>query len=347
MDLARGRTESRSRRASRCEVVRSARPYPPDRKGSRPAALLFHALDLLDSVRAPRALRRRSTSDWDLVHAHRLRRPGCRRSCGSTPAPVVVTVHDYSLVDTRSNTAARRGRPGTAPPLLQRLRTAVMSRAVAAAHLVFPSASACASSTAHGGSMCRRAASCCRTAGGSARRAEPRRTMPARAPAPSCSSSSASCSTRRASTLLLEAWGDGLPGAELWIAGFGPARAQQVDEAAADGRVRNLGWLDDTRPSTPPWPRHRSLVLPSTWPEIFLLAAAEGALAGPAGHQHDRRCPTGRPRWRDRHPGRSRRRRRLRAAMVRLLDPALRSRLAAGCAARSQTSSTSSDTSNG
>ena len=39
-------------------VVRSRRPYPPDRKGSRPAAVLFHGLDLLGALRISAPLRR-------------------------------------------------------------------------------------------------------------------------------------------------------------------------------------------------------------------------------------------------------------------------------------------------
>src|SRR5690606_41471929 len=45
--------------------------------------------------------------------------------------------------------------------------------------------------------------------------------------------------------LLLDAWGEGIAGAELWIAGAGPLDAA-VAEAADAGRVRRLGWLDDT-----------------------------------------------------------------------------------------------------
>jgi glycosyltransferase involved in cell wall biosynthesis len=78
--------------------------------------------------------------------------------------------------------------------------------------------------------------------------------------------------------LLLDAWGDGIPGAELWIAGAGVLEPE-VAVAADSGRVRFLGWLDDAGREAA-LAAASVMVLPSTGPEIFLLAAAEGALAG-------------------------------------------------------------------
>lgn len=102
------------------ELVRMRRPYPPDRRGSRPAAVLFHTLDLLDSVRTPRALRRVLGRDWDAVHVHRVAGLGAAL-VRSTRPPVVLTVHDYSLVDT-SSSLLRDGVVAEHPPLVQRLR---------------------------------------------------------------------------------------------------------------------------------------------------------------------------------------------------------------------------------
>jgi glycosyltransferase involved in cell wall biosynthesis len=93
--------------------------------------------------------------------------------------------------------------------------------------------------------------------------------------------------------LLLAAWGAGIPGAELWIAGTGPLDDRVAAAASADrtvhdrtgdgqdraGSVRALGWLDETARRTA-LAAASVLVLPSTWPENFPLSAAEGILAG-------------------------------------------------------------------
>lgn len=254
-------------------VVPMRRPYPPDRKGSRPAAVLFHALDLLDTLRTPRALRRALADGWDVVHAHRVAGLGAHvlRSTAAL-APVVVTVHDFSLVDTTS-TLLRDGVTPARPPLVQRLRTLVTSRAVARATLVFPHARLREQHAAWGlrvpsssvvvphGWRIGRAAHAPRPVGGPTVFLFLGKLLPS-----------------KGVPVLLEAWGDGMPGAELWIGGAGPLDAD-VAEAARSGRVRQLGWLDaEARDAA--LAAASALVLPSTGPEIFLLAAAEGALAG-------------------------------------------------------------------
>jgi glycosyltransferase involved in cell wall biosynthesis len=296
------------------EVVPVHRPYPPDRRGSRPAALLFHGLDLLDSIRTPRAVRRVLARDWDVVHAHRIAGLGAGL-LRSTPAPVVVTVHDYSLVDTRSS-LLRGGVVAPRPPLLQRLRTVVTSRAVARAHLIFPSERLrethrewglrvpVSEIVPHGW----------RIGAGSG---------PRPSAGPVVFLFLGKLVPTKGVPQLLEAWGDGIPGAELWIAGAGP-----LEGAVAAAPVRALGWLDATGRDTA-LAAASALVLPSTGPEIFLLAAAEGALAGlpvisttvaapPAVRDGASGILTGSD------PGA------VRAAMLRLMDPAERARLAAG-----------------
>lgn len=301
------------------EIVPVRRPYPPDRRGSRPAALLFHALDLVDSVRTPRALRRVLARDWDVVHAHRIAGLGAGL-LRSTPAPVVVTVHDYSLVDTTSS-LLRNGVVAARPPLLQRLRTLVMSRAVARARLVFPSDGLRETHRAWG----------LRIPAGSV--VVPHGWRIGAAPAP----------TRRAGDpvvflflgkllptkgvpQLLEAWGDGIPGAELWIAGAGP-----LEDAVGAAPVRSLGWLDATGRDTA-LAAASAMVLPSTGPEIFLLAAAEGALAGLPVISTTVAAPGA---VRDGESGilTGADPDELRAAMLRLTDPAERARLAVGARA--------------
>ncbi|MEZ5189825.1 MAG: glycosyltransferase family 4 protein, partial [Schumannella sp.] len=117
-------------------VVPGRRPYPPDRKGPRLAAPLFHLLDLVGSVVTAPGLRRALGSGFDVVHVHRVAGWGSAL-LRSTPAPVVLTVHDYALVDT-TTTLLRGGVEAERAPLVQRLRTRVVSHSIERAHLVFP-----------------------------------------------------------------------------------------------------------------------------------------------------------------------------------------------------------------
>src|SRR4051812_46112052 len=77
-------------------LVRNWRPYPPDRKGSKPAAVLFHGLDLLGAVRLPARVRRVLAEPWDVVHVHRF--AGFGAAVLNSGRPTVMTVHDYGLV---------------------------------------------------------------------------------------------------------------------------------------------------------------------------------------------------------------------------------------------------------
>ncbi len=311
-------------------VVRSSRPYPPDRKGSRPAAALFHALDLVGTVRASRGVRRVLCEPWDIVHVHRVAGFGAAL-LRSASSPVVFTVHDYALVDT-STTLLRRGVEAPRPPLIQRLRTLVVTRALASAHLIYPSTRlrekhlrwglrprGTSSMLPHGWRLSHPA-----EAGG---------TDPSmiRDQDPVVFLFLGKLIDTKGIDLLLEAWGDGIPGAELWIAGSGPREAV-VDEAATAGRIRKLGWLDETARKAA---LHTvsALVLPSIWPENFQLAAAEGVLAGlPILSTTVAAPPVVDPGVSGLlvDPDAAS----IRAGMERLVDPALRTRLAAGARAR-------------
>ncbi len=310
-------------------VVPSARPYPPDRKGSRPAALVFHALDLLGTIRASRRIHRALAEDWDLVHVHRVAGFGAAL-LRSPEAPVVFTVHDYALVDT-STTLLRRGAEAARPPLVQRLRTRVVNGAIATTHLIYPSARlrekheqwglrprSRTSVLPHGWRL-----------GGD--EWAPRVARPAADPVVFLFLGK--LIDTKGVDLLLEAWGEGIPGAELWIAGSGPREAA-VDAAAAEGRIRKLGWLDDTARRAA-LGAVSTLVLPSIWPENFQLAAAEGVLAGlPILSTTVAAPPVIEPDVSGLlvSPDAAA----IRAGMVRLLDPALRSRLAAGARERAR-----------
>lgn len=304
-------------------LVRGHRPYPPDRKGSRPAAALFHGLDLLGSVMTAPRLRRVLAEDWDLVHVHRVAGWGSAL-LRSTPAPVLLTVHDYALVDT-STTLLRRGAEAPRAPWLQRLRTTVVSRTVAGAHLIFPSARLREKHAAWGLRMPARTSVLphgWRLGSGvdTARRASS-------AGGPVVFLFLGKLLDTKGVGLLLEAWGEGIPGAELWIAGAGPMESA-VDRAAAAGLIRKLGWLDETGRRTA-LAEAAALVIPSIWPENFQLAAAEGVLAGLPILSTTIAAPpvvdperTGLLVAPDAAA--------IRAGLVRLLDPELRSRLAAG-----------------
>jgi glycosyltransferase involved in cell wall biosynthesis len=310
-------------------VVPGRRPYPPDRKGRRPAAALFHALDLAGSVVTAPRLRAALADGWDLVHVHRVAGWGSGL-LRSTPAPVLLTVHDYALVDT-STTLLRHGVEATRPPLVQRLRTSVVSRSAGRAHLIFPSARLREKHRAWG-----------------LRLPEHTSVLPhgwrlgaglgAAVPAHPTNGTVVflflgKLLDTKGVGMLLEAWGEGIDGAELWIAGSGPME-HVVDTAAAAGRIRKLGWLDETARRTA-LAAASALVIPSIWPENFQLAAAEGVLAGlPILSTTIAAPPVVEPGANGllAEPDASS----IRAGMIRLLEPGLRSRLAAGARERAR-----------
>jgi glycosyltransferase involved in cell wall biosynthesis len=301
------------------EVVRMRRPYPPDRRGPRAAALLFHALDLVDSIRTPRALRRMLDRPWDVAHVHRVAGLGAGLM-RSTPAPVVVTVHDYSLVDTRSS-LLRSGVIAPHAPLVQRIRSRILSRALARATFVFPSHDVLARHRAWGLTVPKSSVVLPHGWRVGAAKGDQR------PPQPVVFLFLGKLIETKGVALLLEAWGSGLPEAELWFAGAGELEPEVV-AAANTGRVRHLGWLDAAGRDAA-LAAASVMVLPSTGPEIFLLAAAEGALAGLPVISTTVAAP---PAVRDGESGIlvEPRPADLRAAMQRLLDPTERSRLSAG-----------------
>lgn len=296
-------------------VVRSRRPYPPDRKGSRPAAVLFHGLDLLGALRISAPLRRVLDEPWDVVHVHRF--AGFGPAMLRSGRPTVMTVHDYGLVDT-STTLLRHGREVDSAPLVQRLRTRLTNRAVRSARLVFPTSRLREKHVQWGLDL-------------------PERTevIPhgwrAAAASPSAPSTGpvvflflGKLISTKGVELLLDAWGEGIPGAELWVAGAG--ELEPLVRAAPN--VTALGWLDDAGRRAA-LAGASVLVLPSTWPENFPLAAAEGVLAGLPLVSTTVAAP---PVLHDGVNGllAAPDAAALRSAMLQLLDPATRERFAAG-----------------
>lgn len=294
---------------------RSWRPYPPDRKGSRPAAVLFHALDLLGSLRVSAPLRRALAEPWDVVHVHRF--AGLGAAVLRSGRPTVMTVHDYGLVDT-TTTLLRHGREVEQAPLVQRLRTAFTNRAVRAAHLVFPTERLRQKHVQWGLDL---------PADTSVIPHGWRVTSPVVEPdgtGPVVFLFLGKLIEAKGVRLLLEAWGDGMPGAELWVAGAG----ELEPEVRAARSVRALGWLDDTGRRAA-LAAASALVLPSTWPENFPLSAAEGVIAGLPIVSTTVAAP---PVLHDGVNGllAAPDAASLRAALEQLLDPSVRERLAAG-----------------
>lgn len=251
-------------------VVPSRRPYPPDRKGPRVAKALFHGLDLVGSVVTPRAMRRALARGSDVVHVHRVAGFGTAL-LRDAEAPVVMTAHDFSLVDTGAF-LLRDGVEPARPPLVQRLRTRLVNRTLGHVRLVYPTARVRDRLMAWG------------MRPDVAGTVIPHGWDLGRAPLPPAPHSGTvflflgRYLDAKGVGLLLEAWGDGIPGAELRFAGDGPDRAA-LDAAVAAGRVSDLGWLDaESRAAA--LAGADVLVTPSLWPENFQLTAAEGMLAG-------------------------------------------------------------------
>ncbi|MDJ0333775.1 glycosyltransferase [Salinibacterium sp. G-O1] len=246
-------------------VVRSRRPYPPDRKGPRPAAVLFHLLDLLGTVRLSPTLHR-AVRDADVVHVHRLH--GFGTAILRHPG-VAMTVHDYGLVDT-TTMLLRHGNQVDAP-LVQRLRAALIGRTARTATLIFPTGRLRDKHAAWGLRMPERTEVIPHGWRMKATVAEPKT-------GPVVFLYLGKLVTTKGVELLLEAWGEGISGAELWIAGAGDLEPE-VLRAAAAGRVRYLGWVDAAQRSAA-LSSASALVVPSLWPENFPLVAAEAVLAG-------------------------------------------------------------------
>lgn len=298
-------------------VVRSRRPYPPDRKGSKPAAVLFHGLDLLGSVWLAAPVRRLLAEPWDVVHVHRF--AGFGAAVLRSGRPTVMTVHDYGLVDT-TTTLLRHGVEAAEAPLVQRLRTRLHNRAVRDVRLVFPTERLRQKHVQWGLELPAETAVIPHGWRGVSSRVEPVETS---TESPVVLLFLGKLVAAKGVGLLLEAWGEGLPGAELWVAGAGP-----LEGSVQAAPVRYLGWLDDSGRRAA-LAAASALVLPSTWPENFPLAAAEGVLAGLPLVSTTIAAP---PVLHDGVNGllATPDAAALRSAMQQLLDPAERSRFAAG-----------------
>lgn len=252
------------------------RPYAPGARSENAVAkALFHGMDVLESVAQSPASRAIRQGRFDVVHVHRW--PGFGTSVmreDRVLAPTVHTVHDFALVDS-TTTTTRRGRFVTRLPLGQRIRAMLLAhtaRQIGAA--VFPTERTRDRHAELGFRM---------PAGGD-------RIIPHgwRLPPPVGA-------TRRVDDrfavlymgklvdekgvrTLLEAWGEGVPGAVLRIAGAG-ALEQLVQSRSGRTGIEFLGWLTKEQQAEA-LTTTDILVLPSLWPENFPLVVAESLIAG-------------------------------------------------------------------
>jgi glycosyltransferase involved in cell wall biosynthesis len=253
-------------------VLPSSRPYSPDRQGgSLGAKLRFHALELVDSVRHTRATLALEAGRFDVVHVHRFSGFGTAvlRVRGTR---VVHTVHDFSLVDT-SASLVRDGKLLQQPSRAQSVRSTLATRRLSPeTTFIFPSARTRDRHSEWGFRTSRFDS----------------RVIPHGWPFPDSGASAmrptggelnvlflGKLAEHKGVPLLLDAWGAGIPGAVLRIAGDGPL----AERVAANPAVEHLGWLDEARRAAE-LARADVLVFPSRWPENFPIVVAESVLAG-------------------------------------------------------------------
>ncbi|MCU1404944.1 MAG: glycosyltransferase [Glaciihabitans sp.] len=255
-------------------VIPTSRPYSPDKPGgSRRQKLHFHAVELLDSVRRTAATTSLERAAYDVVHVHRFAGfgTGVLRVRG---ARVVHTVHDYTLVDT-SASLVRDGELISDTSKVQKARAAlIISGLSPQTTLIFPSARTRDRHTEFGFP----------TAAFDSRVIahgwpEPAPIADADRLQPTSNVLNAlflgKLSEHKGVPMMLDAWGDGIPGVVLRVGGDG---ALAADVAARPG-VEALGWLDERR-RTAELERADVLVFPSQWPENFPIVVAEAILAG-------------------------------------------------------------------
>jgi len=255
----------------RVEVVPVRRPYPADGHGPNALAkVLFHVLDTLGAIVSPRGYRSADFGGEDVIHVHRFQGIGSSILAQAAGRVVVHTVHDFALVDTRG-TATRAGLLVTRLPFHQRARARLNLRAARhATRLLFPSA----------------------------RTLQRHRDLGLRDEANveilalgwEVDDSDGTDWGRRPYVAflgkltgekglerLLSAWGSGIDGYDLLIAGEGPLS----DVASKRGRdgVRLLGWVNGGE-KTALIASATAVVVPSLWPENFPLVVAESMILG-------------------------------------------------------------------
>jgi glycosyltransferase involved in cell wall biosynthesis len=253
-------------------VLPTKRPYSPDQHGSSAREKIdFHAREVLDSRRRTPAMRAIEEARFDVLHVHRFAGFGTSvlRVRG---ARVVHTVHDFTLVHTSASLVGP-GAEAATPSLLQSIRSRMLLAGLSSRTIViFPTARTRERHDEWGLDTARFDSV-----------VVPHGWPTAGVPTPTGEVPDDSLgflflgklSDHKGLPTLLEAWGDGIPGARLRVAGDGPL----LEDVLSNGAVEPLGWLGDDA-------RARALavadvlVFPSTWPENFPIVVAESMLAG-------------------------------------------------------------------
>ena len=248
--------------------LRGRRPYPPNQSGSGIRRLAYHLMEMFAAVHLPRRFRI-ALRNFDVLHVHRFQGVGLSM-LKSRSAKVVHTVHDYGLVD--PNATSVRGKSRLVAIYLQVWRwlsnLAVSPKTI----LVFPSVRTLqrhrvlglthdAVVVPHGwGELAVEPKSEVRTG-------------------PVTILYLGKLSEAKGILALLGAWGEGVEGCRLLIAGAGDLSDVVQRESNAVSHMSFLGWLDDTsRAAT--LREVDALVLPSLWPENFPLVVADAILNG-------------------------------------------------------------------
>lgn len=246
-------------------LVRRWRPYPADEQGPsfvRKAA--FHALDLVDHRRVDAEV---DTSD--VLHVHRFQGfgPGVFRSRARR---VVHTVHDYALVDT-SATSVRGGMVPADLGRLQRARASWVGASVAKCDaVIFPSERTL---RRHQELGFRHRAPVVLPHGWPGSGARPRTRTPLAGDEVTFGFIG-KLEPHKGSRILDEAWGRGVPGARLMVAGVG-----SDSHLFRRSGIHYSGYVSGPELSDF-FDRVDVLIVPSLWPENFPLVVAEGLLAG-------------------------------------------------------------------
>lgn len=247
-------------------------PYRPDANHRPlPARLAWHVVDVFNMTVLPSFRAALRTFRPEIVHTHNFQGLSAAVLAPKT-APSVHTTHDFSLLHPRNSLLRRDGTVLQDPPLGVRLRSRFLHRRLASTRVIFPS--------------------------DRVRKVHERfgvvfphaRVIPHGWKLEGLVTNTKNRSRLRflflgrlihekGVRLLLDAWGKGIPGAELLIAGDGPLRREvQRRQAEADG-VRLVGWVTGAQ-KTELLGGADILLLPSRGPEVFPLAAAEAILAG-------------------------------------------------------------------
>lgn len=250
-------------------TLRTWRPYPPHQGGRLLLKPLFHLLDLLD-FRTLRQLDALAESQGvDAVWIHRWQGLGVWVLRARN---VTHTVHDFALIDTKTTTM-RNGALAKKLPWPQRMRSIVTRTAGHPAKYIYPTPRTRQIHLDHGMKNGSRYASVVPHGWPQGDHNE----------VPQGSEEVSflflgKLTEEKGIRLLLDAWGGGIQGARLAIAGAGALAPIVRDTAHKDHFVFH-GWASTALVSRLLDETH-VLVFPSLWPENFPIVVTQALLAG-------------------------------------------------------------------